>query len=176
MWRSNKTRGVSARARLELAKLWWQWQPHEAQKRLFCCAASVRIAACGRRWGKTESLSVDIASLALTERGSHQLLVAPTEAQARLLGEAVQEKLEKAFASGDVSLGDRKLVVRSRPHLTLTLVRSVPGPEAVADFVPDGGAGRAQPARTLGASDHCGRGRACSRPGAARSAAADAGG
>ena len=126
MWRTQRQRKRSATERLELAKLWWQWQPHEAQKRLFCSTASVRIAACGRRWGKTESLSVDIASLALTERGSFQLLVAPTESQARLLGEAVLDKLEKAFASGDPSLADRKLVVRSRPHLTITIA----GPEA----------------------------------------------
>ena len=130
MWRTKQERRESASERLELAKQWWQWQPHDAQRRLFCAAASVRIAACGRRWGKTESLSVDIASLALAERGSHQLLVAPTEAQARLLGEAVQDKLERAFASGDERLGDRKLVVRSRPHLTLTVVPVVPGPEA----------------------------------------------
>ena len=126
MWRNKSQRKASANERLELAKLWWHWQPHEAQKRLFCSTASVRIAACGRRWGKTESLSVDIASLALTERGSFQLLVAPTEGQARLLGEAVLDKLEKAFAFGDVNLGDRKLLVRSRPHLTLTIT----GPEA----------------------------------------------
>ncbi len=130
MWRTKQGRRESADERLECAKLWWQWQPHDAQKRLFRSAASVRIAACGRRWGKTESLSVDIASLALTERGSHQLLVAPTEAQARLLGDAVQDKLEKAFASGDARLDDRKLLVRSRPHLTLTLAPVDSGPEA----------------------------------------------
>ncbi len=129
MWRTKQTRRESAAARLAVAEQWWQWRPHSAQRRLFCSAASVRIAACGRRWGKTESLSVDIASLALTERGSHQLLVAPTESQARLLGEAVQDKLEKAFASGDAHLGDRKLVVRARPHLTLTLSPIEPGPE-----------------------------------------------
>lgn len=121
MWRTKSQRKASATERLELAQLWWHWQPHAAQKRLFCSTASVRIAACGRRWGKTESLSVDIASLALTERGSFQLLVAPTESQARLLGEAVLDKLENAFASGDVRLDDRKLVVRTRPHLMLTI-------------------------------------------------------
>jgi len=126
MWRNNSQRKRSATERLEMAKLWWHWQPHAAQKRLFCSTASVRIAACGRRWGKTESLSVDIASLALTERGSFQLLVAPTEGQARLLGEAVWDKLEKAFASGDPNLDDRKLVVRSRPYLTLTITGSEP--------------------------------------------------
>lgn len=130
MWRTKQERRDSAAERLEWAKRWWQWQPHAAQRRFFCSAASVRIAACGRRWGKTESLSVDIASLALAERGSHQLLVAPTEAQVRLLGEAVQEKLERAFAAGDADLDDRRLVVRSRPHLTLTVAPVQPGPEA----------------------------------------------
>ena len=134
MWRTKQERGASARARLEQAKAWWGWQPHDAQRRLFCSAASVRVAACGRRWGKTESLSVDIASLALTERGSRQIIVAPTEAQARLLGDAVWERLEKAVAAGDPALADRKLVVRTRPHLILTLTPSVPGPEASQIF------------------------------------------
>ena len=129
MWRTKRERKVSADERLELARQWWQWQPHAAQKKLFCSAASVRIAACGRRWGKTESLSIDIASLALTERGSRQIIVAPTEAQARLLGEAVQDRLEKAFAAGDKSLEDRRLVARSRPHLTLTLTPIAPSAE-----------------------------------------------
>ena len=112
-----------------MAKTLWDWQPHEAQKRLFCSTASVRIAACGRRWGKTESLSIDIASLALAERGSRQLIVAPTELQARILGEAVQDRLEKAFAAGDAELEDRRLHVRARPHLILTLTPTAPGPE-----------------------------------------------
>jgi len=129
MWRTKQQRRASALERLECAKRWWHWQPHDAQRRLFCSMASVRIAACGRRWGKTESLSIDIASLALAERGSRQLIVAPTEMQARLLGEAVWERLEKAFASEDPALEDRKLSVRARPHLILTLTPIAAGPE-----------------------------------------------
>ncbi len=130
MWRTKQERRTSALVRLERARVWWDWQPHEAQRRWFCSAASVRIAACGRRWGKTESLSVDIASLALSEIGSRQLIVAPTEVQARLLGEAVWERLEKAFAADDPLLADRKLVVRARPHLILTLTPVIAGSEA----------------------------------------------
>ena len=129
MWRTKQQRKASAHERLERANIWWGWQAHEAQKRLFCSTASVRIAACGRRWGKTESLSIDIASLALTEPGSRQMIVAPTEMQARLLGEAVMDRLEKAFAVPHSGLEDRKLVVRARPHLTLTLAPITPGPE-----------------------------------------------
>ena len=134
MWRTKQQRGASARARLEGAKKWWDWQPHDAQRRLFCAAASVRIAACGRRWGKTESLSVDIASLALTEPGARQIVVAPTEAQARILGDAVWERLEKALASGDPALEDRTLHVRARPHLILTLAPKEAGWEASQIF------------------------------------------
>ena len=129
MWRTKQGRRASALGRLEKAKAWWGWQPHEAQRRLFCSTASVRIAACGRRWGKTESLSIDIASLALAERGSRQLIVAPTEVQARLLGEAVWERLEKALASHAPELEDRTLTVRTSPHLILTLTPIIAGPE-----------------------------------------------
>lgn len=104
-----------------MAETLWRWRPHKTQRDLFCSAASVRVAACGRRWGKTECLSVDIATLALAERGCRQLLVAPTEAQARMLGEAVRDRLEKAFAGGDPEGKGRTLTVRARPHLILTV-------------------------------------------------------
>ena len=53
----------------------------------------MRVAACGRRWGKTEALSLDIATLALDERDCRQLVVAPTDVQARLLGNEVLARL-----------------------------------------------------------------------------------
>ncbi len=115
-----------------MAQAVWGWQPHATQRGLFCAEASVRVAACGRRWGKTECLSVDIATLALAEGGSRQLVVAPTEAQARLLGEAVWDRLDKALARGDPEGRGRTLAVRARPHLALTVMgpdRAVPGSE-----------------------------------------------
>ena len=121
MWRTRQQRTESALERLLLAQKWWNWQPHLTQQALFSSEASVRVAACGRRWGKTESLSIDIATLALAERGSRQLIVAPTVVQARLLGDAVQERLEHAFAQGDPELAARSLMVRSHPHLVLTV-------------------------------------------------------
>ena len=57
----------------------------------------MRIAACGRRWGKTEALLLDIATLALDERDCRQLVVAPTDAQARLLGNEVLARLLEAW-------------------------------------------------------------------------------
>ena len=117
-----------------MAKTVWGWQPHKTQRELFCAEASVRVAACGRRWGKTECLSVDIATMALAERGCRQLLVAPTESQARLLGEAVRDRLDRALARGGPEGEGRTLAVRARPHLVLTVVgpdKEMPGSEVL---------------------------------------------
>ena len=121
-----------------MAEKVWRWRPHATQRALFCAGASVRVAACGRRWGKTECLSMDIATLALAERGCRQLLVAPTESQARILGEVVRERLDQAFAHGDPAGEGRTLAVRAAPHLTITIVR------------PDGTAGSEILCRTAG--------------------------
>ena len=73
MWRTEAGRAASAARRLTLARRLWKWQPHPAQALFFACPAQMRIAACGRRWGKTEALSLDIATLALDERDCRQL-------------------------------------------------------------------------------------------------------
>ena len=121
MWRTKGQRESSALERLAWAERIWGWRPHRSQQEFFGSGASVRVAACGRRWGKTESLSIDAATLALCERGSRQLIVAPTEFQARLLGEAVRDRLEHAFLHGDPEGLGRALIVRARPHLRLTI-------------------------------------------------------
>jgi len=121
VWRNKQERAQSARERLGLAASLWGWRPHETQRSFFCSDSSVRVAACGRRWGKTECLSVDIATLALAERGCRQLVVAPTELQARILGEAVRDRLERAFAQGDPEGKGRTLAARASPHLVITV-------------------------------------------------------
>jgi len=127
MWRDGDQRAQSARARLALARELWTWRPHPAQMRFFCDSAQVRVAACGRRWGKTEALSIDIASLALTEPACRQLVVAPTEAQARLLGEAAWARLRAAWDWRDRHgqphrlVAGRTLTARQRPGLSLGL-------------------------------------------------------
>ena len=119
MWRTKKQREESAKKRLALAKRLWGWTPHQAQREWFCCGAQVRVAACGRRWGKTESLSVDVATLALTTPGSKQLVVAPTDAQARLLGEAVLQKLDAALNGQCAELAGLTLAVKRSPYLQM---------------------------------------------------------
>ncbi len=127
MWRTKQQREQSARERLTAAERIWGWHPHAAQRKFFCSGASVRVAACGRRWGKTESLSIDAATLALAMRGSRQLIIAPTEFQARLLGEAVQDRLAQAFRHGDPDGLGRNFTFRARPHLILTITEPETG-------------------------------------------------
>jgi len=127
MWRDDAGRAASAARRLGLAEELWGWRPHPAQARFFCCLAQMRIAACGRRWGKTEALSLDIATLALDERNCRQLVVAPTDAQARLLGNEVLARLLDAWEWRDGGgqahplVDGREITVRQRPALTITL-------------------------------------------------------
>ena len=132
MWRTEAGRAASAARRLTLAKRLWKWQPHPAQARFFSCSAQMRIAACGRRWGKTEALSLDIATLALDERDCRQLVVAPTDAQARLLGNEVLARLLDAWDWRDAhgkphpKVAGREITIRQRPSLTLTLTGNPP--------------------------------------------------
>ena len=92
----------------------------------------MRIAACGRRWGKTEALSLDIATLALDERDCRQLVVAPTDARARRLGNEVLTRLLEAWDWRDKDgkphpkVAGREITIRQRPSLTITLTGNPP--------------------------------------------------
>lgn len=125
MWRSEIERQGSAVERLALAYALWAWEPHPAQRRFFASGAQVRVAACGRRWGKTESLSIDVASLAVAEakhgRDCRQLIVAPSDVQARLLGNEVLMRLLDAFDAGTSWTAGLSIDVRQRPSLQITI-------------------------------------------------------
>ena len=125
MWRSVSKRKDSARRRLALARALWGWRPHAGQREFLSSTAQVRVAACGRRWGKTEALSVDLATLALDEahggRDCRQLVVAPTEAQARLIGGETLARLRAAFDAGTAWTEGLDCAVRQRPALQITL-------------------------------------------------------
>ncbi|MGC8862988.1 MAG: hypothetical protein ACP5R5_09480, partial [Armatimonadota bacterium] len=64
--------------RLRLARLLWGWQPHPTQREWLLDESRTKIAACGRRWGKTESAAVDAATTAIMHPGSVQMIVSPT--------------------------------------------------------------------------------------------------
>jgi hypothetical protein len=86
--------------RLELARVLWDWEPHDGQRELLTLRLAdgsepgVIVAACGRRWGKTEAVATDAAVRLLTEPDLGQLAVAPTQDQAAALFEALTEKLD----------------------------------------------------------------------------------
>ncbi len=81
---------VSADARLGMARLFFGWRPHPTQKQWMVDDARVKVAACGRRWGKTEAAAVDAATFALACPGSAQMIVAPTCDQSRLIFDTVE--------------------------------------------------------------------------------------
>ncbi len=82
-----------ARVRLALADALWGWKAHPTQRQWLLSEASVKAAACGRRWGKTEAQAVDAATFALLFGGSEQMVVAPTYDQASLIARGVERLL-----------------------------------------------------------------------------------
>ncbi len=79
---------------LRLAKKLWGWEPHsEGQREFLLCDAKRKDAACGRRWGKSESTGVDIVLYALEHPNSIQFVIAPTDDQTKIIMEEVSRRL-----------------------------------------------------------------------------------
>lgn len=85
-----RTRKLSEARRLELAKRLWGWIPHPTQREWLVDSSQIKVAACGRRWGKTEAAAIDVATYAIAHRGSVQIIVAPTYDQSKLISNAVE--------------------------------------------------------------------------------------
>ncbi len=101
---------------LRFAREQWSWEPHPAQREWMMDTHLVKVAACGRRWGKTESLAVETAALALIYSGIRQVIVAPTLDQARILFERTAELLQDhAEATG------ARLSMRATPYPRLRI-------------------------------------------------------
>jgi hypothetical protein len=88
-----RTNKCSASKRISIAKDLWSWVPHPSQREWLLDEHRVKVAACGRRWGKTESAAVDIATYAITNPGSVQMIVAPTYDQSKLISGTVERLL-----------------------------------------------------------------------------------
>ena len=84
---------TEAERRLLVAKWLWRWKPHESQREWLMDESNTKVAACGRRWGKTESAAIDAATTALVRPGSVQMIVSPTYDQSRLISDAVERLL-----------------------------------------------------------------------------------
>lgn len=105
-----RTDGISTAKRIALAKGLFRWQPHASQREWLLDDHQVKVAACGRRWGKTESAAVDVATYAVAHRGSIQMIVAPTYDQSRLISDHVERLLSSN------SLTRRHLRVTKTPY------------------------------------------------------------
>ena len=84
---------TAAEKRIEMARELWGWIPHPTQREWLLDEHQVKVAACGRRWGKTESAAVDVATYALASAhsgGSAQMIVAPTYDQSKLIFATVE--------------------------------------------------------------------------------------
>lgn len=110
---------ISSAIRIELAKCLWGWTPHPGQREWLLCEAPVKVAACGRRWGKTEAAAVDASTMAIARPGCVQMIVSPTYDQSRLIFDAVER-----FLSGAAVLRGHVKVVRT-PYPRLTVLGSV---------------------------------------------------
>ncbi len=79
---------------LRVAQKLWGWQPHSTgQMEWMLCDAKVRVGACGRRWGKSESIGVDVALYALEHPHTSQFVLAPTDDQTKIIMEEVSRRL-----------------------------------------------------------------------------------
>ncbi len=58
------------------------WYPHAGQRAFLEARAPIRVLACGRRWGKSEVVAVEIARMLLEPAPRMVLLVAPSLEQA----------------------------------------------------------------------------------------------
>ncbi|GBC93511.1 hypothetical protein HRbin15_02002 [bacterium HR15] len=91
------------------------WYPHAGQRAFLEARAPIRVLACGRRWGKTEVVAVEIARTLLEPVPRMVLLVAPSQDQALIPFERVAGLLRQAGQSP---------AIRRTPAPVLTLGQS----------------------------------------------------
>ncbi|HRJ26545.1 MAG TPA: hypothetical protein PLO61_03415 [Fimbriimonadaceae bacterium] len=95
--------------KITLERMALRWKPHAGQEEFLVHPASIKILACGRRWGKTEATAALCASAWIERESSRQLLLAPTLDQARLLFERVMDWLRWLWP-------EAKIVERRSPY------------------------------------------------------------
>ncbi len=110
---------VSAQARLKMAKGLFGWEPHPTQREWFLDEHHVKVAACGRRWGKTESACVDDLTRAICNERMEGMIIAPTYDQVMLLYNGAKRLLDM---SEDLK---GKYVAKSTPHPEIVIGDSI---------------------------------------------------
>ncbi|MDO8588968.1 MAG: terminase family protein [Armatimonadota bacterium] len=82
-----------AKTRIDAAEAYFHWRPHPTQRLWLLNEGRVKVASCGRRWGKTESQAIDAATFAMLRPRSRQMIVSPTYDQSRLIFDSVERVL-----------------------------------------------------------------------------------
>jgi hypothetical protein len=81
--------------------------PHTTQAAFLECRAPVKVAACGRRWGKSTAAALDVLHLAVVGdaegRPTTQMVVAPTADQTTIIADQVERLLTGGPLSGLVA-------------------------------------------------------------------------
>ncbi|MEN6372312.1 MAG: terminase family protein [Armatimonadota bacterium] len=110
---------IDAKQRIALARRLFGWQPHPTQRIWLMDESRVKVAACGRRWGKTEAAAVDAATFAVAAPGSVQMIVSPTYDQSRLIYDTVERMIF------DQSLIRRESKATKTPYPKLRIGKSL---------------------------------------------------
>ncbi len=84
---------TSTERRIEAAEYLFNWKPHPTQRLWLLDDSLVKVAACGRRWGKTEAEAVDAVTYAIYSVGSMQMIVSPTYDQSMLIFRTIERFL-----------------------------------------------------------------------------------
>ena len=108
-----------AKTRLQLADQLFRWRPHKTQRLWLLDDSRVKVAACGRRWGKTEAQAIDAAVYAVCNPGSKQMIVSPTYDQSKLIFNTVDRLLSSCPKTRSA------VKVRRSPYPRLNLWKSL---------------------------------------------------
>lgn len=110
----NILKDVPGWKRLALAKSLWDWEPHAAQREWMLDDSHQKVAACGRRFGKTESAVMDDVTLAIAIPGAEIMNIAPTRDQVMLLFQPAKRLIEQT-----PELQGAKIVASPHPEIHL---------------------------------------------------------
>jgi hypothetical protein len=77
--------------------------PHARQAEFLECRTPIKVAACGRRFGKTVAAGIDLLWFAMTRPGTTQMVIAPTHDQARICWDRARSLAEDSMLADVIS-------------------------------------------------------------------------
>ncbi len=101
---------------LDLLETLTSWRPHPGQREFMLCNSKIKVAACGRRWGKTQAAAHEAAAIAVARPGCVQTIIAPTYDQSKIIFDAAESVFIEA---------KKRIRVTRTPYPKLTAGKSV---------------------------------------------------